>query len=625
MAIKQSIPPQVGSTICGSSTAHSCRPSREAKTNAMKALRSDLLTSEEESSSDEDELENILDDRVGSEICVESDNDGESSDDGISDDEDALVALQQFSDTEDEESDGDEPHLFPRTAHHQTPPSLKSPSGEQWCRMPSTSGLQGRPPAYNIFRGRPGGPVTGVHPESEKEGMFMFLDNIIEECVRFTNLKGRRMVRQHNRMHTKQKIWKNVDRLEMDAFVGLHIIAGAYRAHYRFTRELWSDQHGQPIFRATMSETRFRQLKAALRTDDTKRRDPSDKLAPVRHVWELFLKNIQKWYNVGPLLTIDEQLLEYHGRVAFRQYIGSKPGKFGMKIFWICDAETAYAVYGVVYLGEKTLSTEEKCLYSSVTEAITMKCILPFLDCGRNVTLDNWFTSLSLARTLSRRNTTLVGTLRSTRREIPEAAKALRGRQKKSVEHFSCGKAMLVSYWDKGSKPVLLMSTMHDRPSTSDSGLPEVVDLYNKTKSGVDILDRAVRSFSTKRKCRRWPYAFLFNMVDIALHNAFIIHHVDYPTISRYTFLVNTAMQLCQPHAARRVGNYLPKKVLDAAKLCGFISAYPAAHPSPDSQQRARCSLCPRSSDRKVQVACSRCNKFCCVEHRHTFCSECNQ
>jgi hypothetical protein len=65
----------------------------------------------------------------------------------------------------------------------------------------------------------------------------------------------------HRIVQEKKKTCKKVDREEMDAFFGLHIIAGAYKAHYRHTRDLWSDQHGQLIFRATMSEDRFRQIR----------------------------------------------------------------------------------------------------------------------------------------------------------------------------------------------------------------------------------------------------------------------------------------------------------------------------------------------------------------------------
>ena len=36
-------------------------------------------------------------------------------------------------------------------------------------------------------------------------------------------------------------------------------------------------------------------------------------------------------------LTIDEQLEPFTGKVSFRQYMPSKPDKYGMKIWWVTD------------------------------------------------------------------------------------------------------------------------------------------------------------------------------------------------------------------------------------------------------------------------------------------------
>ncbi len=216
------------------------------------------------------------------------------------------------------------------------------------------------------------------------------------------------------------------------------------------------------------------------RRDHKQRRDPNDKSATYGRCSSKTFKSFTK-----QAFTLDEQLLEYHGRVSFRQYIASKPGKFGFKICWVCDAETSYALHGGVYLGEMTFTPEERAAYVSVTEAITMKYVPPFLDCGRNITCDKWFTSLQLARQLLQRNTTILGTLRANRKEVPLAAKSLGGRQKKFADYFACGKAKLVFYWDKGSKPVLLLPPMHYRPSNGTCGIlqPEVVESYNQTTS----------------------------------------------------------------------------------------------------------------------------------------------
>ena len=68
-------------------------------------------------------------------------------------------------------------------------------------------------------------------------------------------------------------------------------------------------------------------------------------------------------------LTIDEQLLEHHGQVDFRQYIVTKPGKFGIKIYWQTEAKSSYCPAGFVYIGADSIPkyiTEE---LSSTTES----------------------------------------------------------------------------------------------------------------------------------------------------------------------------------------------------------------------------------------------------------------
>ena len=105
--------------------------------------------------------------------------------------------------------------------------------------------------------------------------------------------------------------------------------------------------------------------------------------------------------------------MEFHGRVRFRQYIASKPGKFGIKIFWACDAATGYAMSMIVYVGEKTLTVEERTCSELFADALVLKLTQPWHESGRGFVLDNWFTSIPLAETLLEKKTTLPGTIRS--------------------------------------------------------------------------------------------------------------------------------------------------------------------------------------------------------------------
>ena len=246
-------------------------------------------------------------------------------------------------------------------------------------------------PAKNICRFK-SGPKLGIHPITEMESLMLFLDNIIPILQQYTNLAGRRMVQLYKNSHVSRNVsWKAITTNELKAFLGLHIIGGAYGSQYRQAKELWSDMHGQPIFRATMSEQRFRAIKRCFRMDDPLRRDKSDKLSPVRHVWEIFQKKLTEYYIPGPYLTIDEQLVEYHGRVAFKQYIKSKPGKFGLKIFWVNDATSSFALKGIVYIGEQTLSDKTR----PFSEVISLELAMPFLKESRNITCDNCMVHLN--------------------------------------------------------------------------------------------------------------------------------------------------------------------------------------------------------------------------------------
>ena len=51
---------------------------------------------------------------------------------------------------------------------------------------------------------------------------------------------------------------------------------------------------------------------------------------------------------------------------------------------------------------------------------------------------------------------------------------------------------------------------------------PSITLFYNKTKDGVDTLDRMVRSYSTKHMTRRWPLVLFYYMIDVSTINAFI-------------------------------------------------------------------------------------------------------
>jgi hypothetical protein len=168
------------------------------------------------------------------------------------------------------------------------------------------------------------------------------------------------MKQWNTRNPKKEKQWKETNGEEILAFIGLLILAGVHRAKNEALNDLWSIANGKPIFRATMSKNRFKSLLQFCQFDNKMTRDKrlkEDKLAAIRDPWMMFLSQLQICYMSGESLTVDEQLIPTRGRCCFRQYIPSKPGKYGLKIFWCCDSNTAYLLNGEVYLGRQSETT----------------------------------------------------------------------------------------------------------------------------------------------------------------------------------------------------------------------------------------------------------------------------
>ena len=229
---------------------------------------------------------------------------------------------------------------------------------------------------------------------------------------------------------------------------------------------------------------------------------------------------------------------------------------------------------GVPYIGESTLTAEEK-KDMSVPEATTMKAVKPFLNKGYNVTMYNWFTGSSLADKLLENNTTIVGTLRSNKRDIPKVANDITGRIKKSAKFYKSGNQILLSYWDEGKKPVLVLSTMHASPTSMENGLPVIISCYNLSKSGVDNMDHMIRMYTSKRKCFRWPYRYFFSLVTLVC----LMQQLNASTSQaktnafRFVFLTNVGYQLLHAHISKRFIATSSKTILLSMSLLSYTSS----------------------------------------------------
>ena len=108
------------------------------------------------------------------------------------------------------------------------------------------------------------------------------------------------------------------------------------------------------LYKVALSINRFQFFLRRIRFDNYRTRADHfhhDKLAPVSEIWEMFLPNLHRFYKPADSLTVDEKLLGYRGKIPGRTYLPPKPRKYGLQIFWICEADSGFALNAHVYTG----------------------------------------------------------------------------------------------------------------------------------------------------------------------------------------------------------------------------------------------------------------------------------
>lgn len=421
------------------------------------------------------------------------------------------------------------------------------------------------------------------------------------------------------------------DEVEMKSLFGLLYLLGVFRSGRQNLADFWiSDGTGVEIFPITMSLFRFQFLLRCLRFDDRDTREDrrkTDKLAAIRDVFDMFVENCKAHYSLGQFATIDEKLEAFRGRCSFVQYIPSKPAKYGLKIFALADAKVFYTANLEVYVGTQP---DGPYKLSNSPADLVERMVSPISRTGRNITIDNWFTSIPLAsKLLNDHKLTLVGTIRKNKREIPPEFSQTKNRPICSTMFGFQKDLTLVSYIPKKGKVVNLLSTMHHDDKidayTEEKAKPEIITFYNRTKGGVDTVDQLCRTYDVSRNSRRWPLTIFFALMNVAGINAHVVYYENTgDPLRRRLFLKKLALELIQEQLCRRQArsSHLSKEMqLKLKRTTGETSA---ANPPPAKKpKQARCEECPRNKDRKTRFQCHSCSKYICMEHVVPTCKQC--
>ena len=317
--------------------------------------------------------------------------------------------------------------------------------------------------------------------------------------------------------------WHPTDPREMKQFLGLLFLTGIIRKPainlYWSTDPLYST----PLFGAIMSRNRFQLLLKFLHFNDNAEMpgadDPSpDKLFKVRPLVDHLCEKFGEVCTPSSNISIDESLLLWKGRLAFKQYIPLKRARFGIKCFMLCE-DSGYTFKFKIYTGKENVPPPAGAL--SVSERVVADLIKPLLD--------NWYTSIPLLKFLFDHSMLACGKIRSNRKGFPDPVNKA-NLKKGEVKAYRSSELLAMKFKDK--RDVLMLTTIHNEEMVPGRRLaahhkPRCIVDYNKYMGGVDRTDQLMQPYNMARKSLKWYKKLACHFLQLAMLNSFLVYKKD--------------------------------------------------------------------------------------------------
>jgi len=90
---------------------------------------------------------------------------------------------------------------------------------------------------------------------------------------------------------------------------------------------------------------------------------------------------------------------------------------------------------------------------------------------------------------------------------------------------------------------------------TGDKKKLDIITFYNRTKTGVDLVDQYCQNYNVARNTKRWPMVVFYNLLNVAAINALCVYksnNMENIKIKRIDFLQNLSWELIKPQIKLR-------------------------------------------------------------------------
>lgn len=348
-----------------------------------------------------------------------------------------------------------------------------------------------------------------------------FSNELFDSFAFFTNLYAQ----QKN-----VKRFKPTDKNEIKKLFGLHILIGCMK--FSRLRLYWDPILGIQAFKSNMTCDRFTQLRNNLHIVNNLEisKDNSDKFVKVRPVINA-VRNRCLQLPVEEVVSIDEQIIPYTGKLSTKQYMKGKPNPWGIKVY-VLAGKTGQPYDFIVYQGSTSgLSADCQRKYG-FGAAVVIKLVERLHEPGHKIFFDNFFTTFQLLEYLRHKNHIAIGTVRINRFNNPPLVtdKELSNKGRGSYDQVVSrdGAIVLVKWQDNksihlgsnfvGAGIADVVKRWNKKTKKYDQiSRPEIVRLYNDGMGGVDSLDQFIAYYRVFIKSRKWTLRLITHFLDFAL------------------------------------------------------------------------------------------------------------
>jgi hypothetical protein len=310
-----------------------------------------------------------------------------------------------------------------------------------------------------------------------------------------------------------------------------------------------------PVMKRVMSGRKFFTILRYLHCCSVENQDPTaegyDPAYKVAEMKEYLEDRFTRLFLPGRELSLDETLIRAFGRIKFKVRIVTKAARYGIKVYVITDATTAFVLRVLIYTGK---STYQNPLHLGLNEdrlktvQVVNRLVEPFVGSHRVVYVDRFYTSLDLVKSLAEKNLYVTGTMLQNRvppgvriqKSSPAFRNMKRGDASKCRVRFRLAdgreaEAGLVCWKDRNIVYCLSNDENNwefDECNRRGEGgiiqIPRPISIrhYNQYMGGVDLADmRRLHCNSTIMGQNRWWLKLFFYLLDVGTSNALVLYN----------------------------------------------------------------------------------------------------